>query len=96
MSGTIGAKQRGIEMKRLAEAAVFCFILAFLAASPAAAQEQLIGARYPALSPDGTRAAFVWAGPDGENADVYLKQRDSETVLRLTDEPGWAAWPAWS
>ena len=51
---------------------------------------------HPALSPDGTRTAFIWAGPADDNPDVYLKQRNSETLLRLTDDPGWAAWPAWS
>ncbi len=52
--------------------------------------------QYPALSPDGTRVAFSWAGPDGDNIDIYIKQRNSESTLRLTDEAGWAAWPAWS
>lgn len=51
---------------------------------------------HPALSPDGLRVAFIWAGPEGDNADLYLKQRSSEAVLRLSDDPGWAAWPAWS
>ncbi|MBU8872087.1 MAG: winged helix-turn-helix domain-containing protein [Gemmatimonadales bacterium] len=51
---------------------------------------------HPALSPDGLRIAFIWAGPEGNNIDVYLKQRNSETILRLTDDPGWAAWPTWS
>ena len=52
--------------------------------------------RFPALSPDGTRVAFAWAGPDRDNIDIYIKQRNSESTLRLTDDPGWAAWPAWS
>ncbi len=52
--------------------------------------------RFPALSPDGTRVAFAWAGPEGDNIDIYIKQRNSESTLRLTDDPGWAAWPAWS
>jgi len=52
--------------------------------------------QYPALSPDGTRVAFSWAGPDGDNIDIYIKQRNSEATLRLTDDAGWAAWPAWS
>lgn len=51
---------------------------------------------HPALSPDGLRVAFIWAGPDDDNADLYLKQRGSESVLRLSEAPGWAAWPAWS
>ncbi len=51
---------------------------------------------HPAPSPDGLRVAFVWAGPEGDNIDLYLKQRNSESTLRLTDAPGWAAWPDWS
>jgi len=51
---------------------------------------------HPALSPDGTRVAFIWPGPQGDNPDVYIKQRNSESPLRLTEDPGWAAWPAWS
>lgn len=50
----------------------------------------------PALSPDGLRVAFIWAGEDGGNPDLYLKQRNSESLLRLSEAPGWAAWPAWS
>ncbi len=52
--------------------------------------------QYPALSPDGTRVAFAWAGPEAGNIDIYIKQRNSESTLRLTDDTGWAAWPAWS
>ena len=50
---------------------------------------------HPALSPDGARVAFAWSGPDGRAPGIYVKQRNSETALRLTDEPGWSAWPAW-
>lgn len=52
--------------------------------------------QYPALSADGTRVAFAWAGPDGGSMGIHLKQRNSESTLRLTESPGWAAWPAWS
>ncbi len=51
---------------------------------------------HPALSADGTRVAFAWSGPAGERTAIHIKQRNSETPLRLSDEPGWAAWPAWS
>lgn len=50
---------------------------------------------HPALSPDGTRVAFAWSGPDGSEPGIYVKLRSSETALRLTAEPGWPAWPAW-
>ncbi len=51
---------------------------------------------HPALSADGTRVAFVWSGPEDEYTDIYVKQRNSETLLRLTESPGWVAWPTWS
>ncbi len=50
----------------------------------------------PALSPDGTRVAFVWWGEDGDNADIYIKQQNTESPLRLTDHPGREHFPAWS
>ncbi len=55
--------------------------------------------RHPALSPDGTRVAFVGTGgdlPPGCLNALYLKQRNLEEPLRLTSAPGWCAWPAWS
>jgi Tol biopolymer transport system component/DNA-binding winged helix-turn-helix (wHTH) protein len=52
--------------------------------------------QFPALSADGTRVAFAMAGPDGDGIGIHIKQRNSESTLRLTDEPGWAAWPVWS
>lgn len=52
---------------------------------------------HPSLSPDGTRVAFVWRGMEGEEAPgLYVKQRNSETPLRLTPDEGWVAWPVWS
>ncbi len=51
---------------------------------------------HPALSADGTRVAFAWSGLGGERTAIHIKQRNSETPLQLSDEPGWAAWPTWS
>lgn len=51
---------------------------------------------HPALSFDGTRVAFVWAGPGDQSTNIYVKQRNSETLLRLTENSGWVAWPTWS
>jgi len=51
---------------------------------------------HPALSPDGTRVAFAWSGPEQGHTAIYVKQRNSEAALQLSDDPGWAAWPAWS
>ncbi len=54
---------------------------------------------HPAFSADGTRVAFVWSNPDdpeGSAANIYVKQQNSETLLQLTDNSDWVAWPAWS
>lgn len=50
----------------------------------------------PALSPDGTRVAFIWDGGEGVNYDLYVKQRDTETPLRLTESEANERCPAWS
>jgi Tol biopolymer transport system component/DNA-binding winged helix-turn-helix (wHTH) protein len=52
--------------------------------------------RHPALSPDGTRVAYVRRKDGQSDAHLYIKQRDSEATLQLSAGPGWAAWPAWS
>ncbi len=51
---------------------------------------------HPALSTDGTRVAFAWAGPGQSRTAIYIKQRNAESALQVSDEPGWAAWPAWA
>lgn len=51
---------------------------------------------HPSLSADGNRVAFVWTDPEDGSTDIYVKQRNSETLLRLTESDGWVAWPAWS
>ncbi len=52
--------------------------------------------RQPALTADGSRVAFAWAGPEGDAEGIWIKQRNSESPLRLSRGPGLAAWPAWS
>ena len=52
--------------------------------------------RQPALTADGSRVAFAWAGPEGDAEGIWIKQRNSEAPLRLSGGPGLAAWPAWS
>ncbi len=52
--------------------------------------------RNAAFSPDGTRIAFTWDGPQRDNNDIYIKQRDTESPLRLTDDPGIDDHAAWS
>jgi len=50
----------------------------------------------PALSPDGARIAFSWQGDGGENYDLYVKQRNTEAPLRLTETEGHEFYAAWS
>ena len=50
----------------------------------------------PALSPDGARVAFSWDGSEGDNFDIYVKQDNTETPLRLTRHPGVDIHPVWS
>jgi Tol biopolymer transport system component/DNA-binding winged helix-turn-helix (wHTH) protein len=52
--------------------------------------------RFPALSPDGARVAFVWDAGSGGPRDVYVKQADTDRPLRLTDDRGDKAYPTWS
>ncbi len=52
--------------------------------------------RQPAVTADGLRVAFAWAGPEGDQEGIWVKQRNAETPLRLSRGPGLAAWPAWS
>ena len=52
--------------------------------------------RQPALTADGSRVAFAWAGPEGDAEGIWIKQRNSESPLRLSEGPGLAAWPTWS
>jgi Tol biopolymer transport system component/DNA-binding winged helix-turn-helix (wHTH) protein len=51
---------------------------------------------HPAVSPDGTRIAFAWEGPAGENWDLYVRGRHTEQPLRITDDPAADRYPAWS
>ncbi|MBN2170810.1 MAG: PD40 domain-containing protein [Candidatus Krumholzibacteriota bacterium] len=51
---------------------------------------------HPAPSPDGGRVAFAWNGPAEGEFDLYVKQRNTETPLQLTDTPENEVYPAWS
>jgi Tol biopolymer transport system component/DNA-binding winged helix-turn-helix (wHTH) protein len=53
----------------------------------------------PAVSPDGSRVAFIWdGGTGGTNGafDVYVKTIGSEDVLNLTDSAVDERYPVWS
>ena len=49
----------------------------------------------PALSPDGSRVAFIWDAGDGA-FDVYVKTVGSEDVLNLTNSEADERHPVWS
>jgi Tol biopolymer transport system component/DNA-binding winged helix-turn-helix (wHTH) protein len=51
---------------------------------------------YPAISPDGTRIAFAWKETEDGNYDLFVKQHNAETPLRLTATDGNECLPAWS
>ncbi|NIO27652.1 MAG: hypothetical protein GTO29_03755 [Candidatus Latescibacteria bacterium] len=50
----------------------------------------------PAISPDGTMVAFSWDGLTGDNVDIYVKQANVESPLRLTTQEGADRYPTWS
>ncbi len=51
----------------------------------------------PKFSPDGKFVAFVWVGPNRDNADIYVKQVGrGEEPFRLTTDPARDLWPVWS
>ncbi len=50
----------------------------------------------PALSPDGSRVAFISNREERENIDVYVKPVGGGAVVRLTTHPAVECSPAWS
>ena len=52
--------------------------------------------REPALSPDGSKVAFVWDGENQNNFDIYVMLVGSGEPLRLTTHSGRDYSPAWS
>jgi Tol biopolymer transport system component/DNA-binding winged helix-turn-helix (wHTH) protein len=52
--------------------------------------------RQPSFSPDGSRIAFTWGGPDGKNQDIYVKLIGPGEPFRLTKDPAVDSSPAWS
>jgi Tol biopolymer transport system component len=50
----------------------------------------------PALSPDGTRVAYVWGGESGNNKDIYIQSATDHELTRLTTDPDQDLSPAWS
>ena len=54
------------------------------------AENQLIGARYPAVSPDGKQIAFSYMG------DLWLVPMEGGRAIRLTDHVAYEREPVWS
>ena len=50
----------------------------------------------PAISPDGSRVIFSWKEDDEGNYDLFMKQRNTETPLRLTETAGNEYYAVWS
>ncbi len=77
-------------MSRLTYSGVVLSLLISLATSPAATQEQLIGARYPALSPDANQIAFSYMG------DIWTVPASGGRAFRLTNHAAYDMQPIWS
>jgi serine/threonine protein kinase/Tol biopolymer transport system component len=53
--------------------------------------------RSPRFAPDGEKVAYVWAGPENNNWDIYVKALGARAEpLRLTTHPEEDLGPAWS
>jgi tricorn protease len=66
------------------------FVLAIIATQSGAAEKQLIGARYPAISPDGEMIAFSYMG------DIWVVSSQGGKATRLTDHMAYDGEPIWS
>jgi Tol biopolymer transport system component/DNA-binding winged helix-turn-helix (wHTH) protein len=50
----------------------------------------------PSSSPDGTRVAFSWGGPEGTDLGIYVKLVGPGDPVRITKKPAEYYSPAWS
>ena len=69
---------------------VLLFIFLMGAGYAGLQEEQLIGARYPSLSPDGARVAFSYMG------DIWSVSSTGGRALKLTDHSAYDGWPLWT
>ena len=51
---------------------------------------------YPSFSPDGRQVVFTWNGEKQDNYDLYVKLIGGGDPLRLTRNPAYDSWAAWS
>ena len=78
-------------MKRTGLSLVCVFlVLAVIASHSEAAEKQLVGARYPAISPEGTAIAFSYMG------DLWTVSSQGGKATRLTDHIAYDGEPVWS
>ena len=68
----------------------FVFLAAGLALSASAADNRLIGARHPAISPDGREIAFSYMG------DIWLVPASGGRAVPLTNNAAYEREPLWS
>ncbi|MCK4429855.1 MAG: PD40 domain-containing protein, partial [Candidatus Aminicenantes bacterium] len=65
-------------------------IFAILVSYSIGADKQLIGARYPAISPDGKQIAFSYM------EDLWMVSSEGGKAVRLTDHVAYDREPIWS
>ncbi len=78
-------------MKRTGLSLLLVFsVLAVTVSSAGSADKQLIGARFPAISPDGSLIAFSYMG------DLWVVSSQGGKATRLTDHVAYDGEPVWS
>jgi len=78
-------------MKRTGLTLIFGLLAFFvMVANSESAEKQLVGARYPAISPDGKQIAFSYMG------DLWLVSSQGGKATRLTDHVAYDREPIWS
>jgi len=78
-------------MRKTYLAFIFVFyIISIFAGNLQASDGQLIGARFPALSPDGTKIAFSYMG------DIWVVSSTGGKAVRLTNHVAYDGEPVWS
>ena len=99
-----GYRWPAIGLGILASAVVALFLLRTLSHKPgmrtaeaAVPLVSFLGEEFsPTFSPDGRRVAFVWNGERQDNFDIYVKDIEKATTVRLTTNGETDYSPAWS